>query len=215
MEGSEGRQGALNGVKDGAGEGGADGAQAKQALRARMRRLRAEQPAKLWQARSLQAQERLLAQDFWRRAGTLALYMPARGEAGTSMLLERALAEGRRAFYPRVLKGSGGCMEFVEVRGAEDFEPGAFGILEPRASLAGVPEGAFSPDLAVVPGLAFDRMGRRLGFGGGYYDRFFARSSCLTLAGFCFSFQLCREVPAEPWDVAMDAVCTDGELVIP
>ena len=69
--------------------------------------------------------------------------------------------------------------------------------------------------LILLPGLAFDRQGHRLGYGGGYYDRFFAQSSCLTLAGFCFSFQLCREVPADPWDVAMDAVCTDEELVLP
>ena len=81
--------------------------------------------------------------------------------------------------------------------------------------LAGEPAGTFRPDLAVVPGLAFDRRGRRLGFGGGYYDHYFAHASRLTLAGFCFSFQLCREVPADPWDVTMDAVCTDEELVLP
>jgi 5-formyltetrahydrofolate cyclo-ligase len=180
-----------------------------------MRRLRLEQPAKLWQARSQAAQERLLRAPCWQGAASLALYMPAKGETGTDLLLRSALADGRRVFYPRVIKGGDGRMEFVEVRGLGDFAPGAFGIMEPGPSLCGVPEGAFSPDLVVVPGLAFDRRGRRLGFGGGYYDRFFAQSSRLTLAGFCFSFQLCREVPADPWDVTMDAVCTDEELVLP
>ena len=192
----------------------AGGGEAKQALRARMRRLRLEQPAPLWLARSRAAQARLMRAPCWQKADTLALYMPAKGETGTELLLESALADGRRVFYPRVLGGNG-AMEFVEVRGLDDFERGAFGIMEPRPALAGEPERAFNPDLVVVPGLAFDRRGRRLGFGGGYYDRFFAQSSCLTLAGFCFSFQLCREVPADPWDVAMDAVCTDEELILP
>lgn len=209
-DGRKGLDGGRSAGREDAGRGGA-----KEALRAGMRRLRLEQPAALWEERSRAAQERLMRSPCWLQAKTLALYMPAKGETGTALLLERALAEGRRVFYPRVLKGAGGRMEFVEVRGQGDFAPGAFGILEPLPALAGEPAGAFSPDLAVVPGLAFDRRGRRLGFGGGYYDRFFAQSSCLTLAGFCFSFQLCREVPADPWDVAMDAVCTDRELVLP
>ena len=150
----------------------------------------------------------------WQKAESLALYMPAKGETGTDLLLESALADGRRVFYPRVL-GRDGAMEFVQVQGLADFGLGAFGIMEPRPALAGEPEWAFSPDLVVVPGLAFDRRGRRLGFGGGYYDHYFAHASRLTLAGFCFSFQLCREVPADPWDVTMDAVCTDEELVLP
>ena len=151
----------------------------------------------LWLARSRAAQARLMRAPCWQKADTLALYMPAKGETGTELLLESALADGRRVFYPRVLGGNG-AMEFVEVRGLDDFERGAFGIMEPRPALAGEPE-----------------RGRRLGFGGGYYDHYFAHASRLTLAGFCFSFQLCREVPADPWDVTMDAVCTDEELVLP
>ena len=204
---ASGREDGMEGIAKGAGE-------SKQALRARMRRLRLEQPASLWLARSRAAQARLMRAPCWQKADSLALYMPAKGEIGTELLLESALADGRRVFYPRVLGGNG-AMEFVEVRGLGDFERGAFGIMEPRPALAGEPEWAFSPDLVVVPGLAFDRRGRRLGFGGGYYDHYFAHASRLTLAGFCFSFQLCREVPADPWDVTMDAVCTDEELVLP
>ena len=209
-------QGRNGGKADGGASGREDDgrAGAKQALRAGMRRLRLEQPAALWEERSRAAQERLMRSPCWLQAKTLALYMPAKGETGTELLLESALADGRRVFYPRVLGGNG-AMEFVEVRGQGDFAPGAFGILEPLPALAGETAGTFRPDLAVVPGLAFDRRGRRLGFGGGYYDHYFAHASRLTLAGFCFSFQLCREVPADPWDVTMDAVCTDEELVLP
>ena len=98
----------------------AGGGEAKQALRARMRRLRLEQPAPLWLARSRAAQARLMRAPCWQKADTLALYMPAKGETGTELLLESALADGRRVFYPRVLGGNG-AMEFVEVRGLDDF----------------------------------------------------------------------------------------------
>ena len=87
-----------------------------------------------------------------------------------------------------------------------DFAVGDFNILEPQNEPY---TGDF--DLIVVPGVAFDRQGNRLGRGKGYYDRFLCHHLDVKRIGICFDFQLVDEVPAEPFDIRMDEVITIGE----
>ena len=93
--------------------------------------------------------------------------------------------------------------DIVPVEYAMDtgFAVGDFNILEPQNDPY---SGGF--DLMVVPGVAFDRMGNRLGRGKGYYDRFLSRHLGVKRIGICFDFQLVDEVPAEPFDIRMDEV---------
>ncbi|HDH96432.1 MAG TPA: 5-formyltetrahydrofolate cyclo-ligase [Proteobacteria bacterium] len=94
-----------------------------------------------------------------------------------------------------------------------DLAPGAFGIPEPRgAELPEVDEDEI--ELVVTPGAAFDMLGYRLGYGGGFYDRLFAqiRPDCLKV-GIAFSFQLVDSVPHEPTDVPVDIVVTDQHII--
>lgn len=169
------------------------------------------------------AQERLLEQPVWRAASGVALYMPTRYEADTALLLAAARRAGKEVFLPRVLQGQPGMMDFARCRGEHELVCGAYGIMEPDPSLPacafvtpaeGPPEGpALAPELFVIPGVAFDRVGRRLGYGGGYYDRFL--SSPLLRAGgrfvgLAYGFQVVDELPAEPWDQPVDALCTDS-----
>jgi len=183
----------------------------KAALRRKMRQLRHDQPRELAIERSGRAQEFILSSSLWQKARTVALYMPTQGEIGTERLFQDALARGKELYLPRVVPGSRGTMFFVRVSGREDLVPGAYGILEPKPSLKGLGKADFRPDFAVVPGGAFDWSGHRLGFGGGYYDRFFAGKSgknCV-LTGLCFDFQTVGEVPAAAWDVLMTQGCTE------
>lgn len=95
-------------------------------------------------------------------------------------------------------------MEFVRVQTREELVTGHFGILEPL--------GATWPgeiDTVLVPGLAFDLAGNRLGFGAGYYDRFLDESRPLQVIGVGFDWQVVSQLPAEPHDIAMDWVVTD------
>lgn len=190
----------------------------KAALRERIRRQRREQPPGLARARSLEAQQRLLDAPCWGAARSVALYVALKGEMSTDALLEAAWQSGRTVYLPRVHPHEPGRMSFVACAGFAQLRPGPFGLREPEESLPGF--GAedigndFDPDLLVLPGLAFDRSGGRLGFGGGYYDRFLddARLHCPRV-GLCFAFQVLRELPLEQWDQRVQFLCTEDRFV--
>lgn len=153
--------------------------------------------------RSLAAQERLLAAPEFAGAAVVALYCPIRNEVFTEELFAIARQLGKTVAYPRV---RGEQLDFVEVNERQELVPGAFGILEPDGGrIVPLPD----LDLIVVPGLAFDFMGYRLGYGKGYYDRILHGGAPGVLAGFCFDFQLVDTLPMEIHDVRMDLVVTD------
>ena len=103
-----------------------------------------------------------------------------------------------------------------------DLRPGPYGIPEPApdlcpwAFLPGEAAGRFWPDLFLLPGVAFDLRGGRLGQGGGYYDRFLAGADLARsfLVGLAFSFQLKPRVPVDLWDIRVQALCTEKRWLI-
>lgn len=216
-------------------------AASKQRLRERMGRLRREQPVELAERRARAAQERLLDSPCWKQADCVALYVGIKDELGTSRLLEHAWSTGRLVWLPRVRRGSRGIMDFVACTGRDQLRSGPFGLLEPDAALPGVgPEDIsaraarndatagqatagsaamgsppFLPDMMVIPGLAFDVSGGRLGYGGGYYDRFLQAGLDCPRVGLCFDFQLVSALPLDPWDQRVHHVCTEERLLCP
>ncbi|GAB7081986.1 5-formyltetrahydrofolate cyclo-ligase [Megalodesulfovibrio paquesii] len=167
--------------------------------------------------RSLDAQALVLALDAWRNAGEILCYCAVRGEVDTQRLLDDAWARNLHLLLPRCVPGAPGVMELAGVACPAELRPGAFNIPEPDpATCPMLP--ASAPDVAVIPGLAFDRAGHRLGYGGGYYDRLLApgRVQPRLRIGLCFSFQLVADpLPADPWDAAMDVLVTESEVVWP
>src|SRR5439155_13608401 len=139
-------------------------------------------------------------------ARTVALYAATPEEADPSAALGTLLARGVRVLFPRVV---GPDLEFAAGDPAE-LRPGHRGIPEPLG-------GAVDPaeiDLIVVPGLAFDRGGARLGRGGGHYDRTLARLPARVVrVGFCFDFQVVDRVPRGPLDQPVDLVVTDRRVI--
>ena len=153
---------------------------------------------------SLVAQEQFLQLPELAAAATLALYSPILNEVFTEEIFHQARAQGKRVVYPRV-QGAG--LEFFEVNSAAELRVGNFGILEPQGTqswpLAMI-------DLLLVPGVAFDQSGHRLGYGKGYYDRLLPdRPAGCRLVGLCFEFQLLSTLPAEGHDVRMDLLVTE------
>jgi 5-formyltetrahydrofolate cyclo-ligase len=138
--------------------------------------------------------------------------MALNGEADTSVLLEEAWAGGRTVLLPLCSATEKGRMDFCACSGRQALRPGFGGILEPDPALA---PATAAPDLLIVPGLAFDRQGFRLGMGGGYYDRFFLRSPWpgTVRLGLAFSFQVLEAVPREAWDCPVHALGTEKGLL--
>ena len=125
-------------------------------------------------------------------------------------LLRLALAQGKRLVVPRVL--GGGAMELVALERLDALRPRAYGILEPKKSCALVT--AADIDFAVVPCLSFDRKGRRLGQGGGYYDRLLPQLHCPTVL-ICREQLMSPEVPVEEHDMRCTMLVTEKGVLTP
>ena len=143
---------------------------------------------------------RLQTMPQWQQAQTVLLYHSLPDEVCTHDLIRNAIDEGKRVLLPVVVGDD------LELRcfDGQEMKEGSFHIQEPTGE-------AFtdytSIDLAVIPGMAFTSDGRRLGRGRGYYDRLLPRLTTTYKVGLCWPFQLVREIPCEPHDIAMDAVC--------
>ena len=154
--------------------------------------------------------ERVLALPQWAAARDILLYLSVKNEVDTYALAGQALAEGRGLLLPRCRPDAPGFLDLGRIAALSEVRPGRYGIPEPPAGRCRPPE-AFAPDLILVPGLAFDLTGRRLGFGGGYYDRLLALPAMAQacVVGLAYAFQIVTRLPAESWDRPMDAVVTE------
>jgi 5-formyltetrahydrofolate cyclo-ligase len=187
---------------------------AKAALRAVMHAQRAALPAHAASALSEAAQRRILESPVWRDAAAVGAYYPLRHEMHTHMLLEQGSRLGKQIYLPRCLPG--GAIQLLPYRDSDLLVKGAFGILEPDpAASPSPPLDGWIPDLMVVPGLAFDRTGVRLGAGAGYYDRLFSRPamSGVVRLGLAYAFQIVPHLPADAWDIPMHGLCTEEALL--
>jgi 5-formyltetrahydrofolate cyclo-ligase len=163
---------------------------------------------------SQKAQARVLELPQFRHARTIGLYYPAGNEVQTCLLREWALERSAVVGYPSVVKQQ---MNFVRCSAECVWMPGAFDILEPRISTDSYGECVIRPgflDVVVVPGVAFDPSGGRLGYGKGFYDRFLpqCKAGC-ALVGLAYAFQLEEKLPCEHHDVGLDYVITDAQII--
>ena len=176
-----------------------------------MRRL-TRRPSAAERAEAAQAATaHLIASPELRSAERIALYAHLPTELSTRPLLEWLWRSGRVALLPRI--AADGALQFVPVSPATELRRGRYGVLEPLLSAGALPATTAdaAADLVLVPGLAFDGRGGRLGRGGGHYDRRFPPdySANPPLLGFAFSFQLVERVPREAHDLRLDAVVTE------
>ena len=148
----------------------------------------------------------------WREAGRVYLYLSVKGEPDTFALARAALEAGKEVLAPVCGDGEGQ-MAFYPFTDFGGLRPGRWGILEPRACGEGLkaPE-AGEKALCLVPGLAFDRLGNRLGYGKGYYDRFLAGRQIDTV-GLCYEGFLFDRLPAESHDKKVGLVATEAGVV--
>lgn len=179
--------------------------QAKTALRAEMRtKLKAMAAAERVSA-SLQACVRLEQQPVWQKAQSILFYAPLPEELDIWQLLLDALAAGKTVLLPRFSPEQKGYVACHIKDAAQDIRAGQFGIREPRDACARISLNRL--DLILVPGIAFDLDGHRLGRGKGFYDQLLTVTHGPT-CGVAFDQQIVGRIPVEPHDISLNCILT-------
>ncbi len=153
---------------------------------------------------------KFMAMPEYASAKTVMFYIDVRSEVRTRHSLPDALASGKKIVVPYCV---GNELELFRLTSMDELSVGAFKILEPKVELRSLPEKQVQPrelDLIMVPGVAFDRRGARMGHGFGYYDRLLQHARPDTpLVALAFECQLFPEIPTADHDIFMDYILTE------
>ncbi len=177
--------------------------QTKTQLRREWKAVREEIPHRA--EKNQRIQEKFLTHSAIKQAKSVFLYLSFGSEVDTIPLFEELLGRGIRVSVPRCHRSTKE-MEAVEITDLSQVKPGSYDILEPDPDLT--PLSPSEIDVVVVPALAFDKEGFRLGYGGGYYDRFLADFTGTTI-GLAFSDCITERLPGEEFDRPVDVVLTE------
>lgn len=150
----------------------------------------------------------------WKNAEFICAYMPTRSETDVTPALQKALSENKKIALPKTETGKDkGIMTFRLVSSLDGLMRGRFGLLEPNDSCEKLADESLRQALCIVPTLAFDREGYRLGYGGGYYDRFLKNFNGISVGlvyGECLSD---APLPRGEFDVAVDVIISESEVI--
>ena len=136
----------------------------------------------------------------YQAASTIYGYLPYNQEVRTVPMLQRALDDGKRVAVPKVY---GEEMRFIYLEDLTQVSKGYAGIPEP---IADAPVAEDKQALVLMPGLAFDPQGHRIGYGGGFYDRFLAKEPHHPTLALCYEFQMQAHLDTEEFDIPVDTV---------
>lgn len=151
-------------------------------------------------SRSLRLKELFLASAYYQEAKTVYGYMPYNQEVRTIPILEQALRDGKRIAVPKIY---GDTMRFIYLDDISAVEKSKCGIPEP---IADTPVADDPTALVLMPGLAFTKDGGRVGYGGGFYDRFLAEEPGHPTLALCYDFQIMESLPTETFDIPVNLV---------
>ena len=172
----------------------------KQALRKQIRELKRAMTPEQIEAASARLGALFLQSELYRQAKTIYGYLPYNQEVRTIPMLEQAIRDGKRVAVPKVY---GEEMRFIYINDFTRVEKGYAGIPEPvdDAPVANDPTA-----LVLMPGLAFDPEGHRIGYGGGFYDKFLAAEPNHPTLALCYDFQMLPKLDTEEFDIPVDCV---------
>ena len=155
--------------------------------------------------------ERVLGLAEYRRASVIHTYVSSKeNEIDTRELIHISLEQGKQVVVP-VVEWGVETMGHAVLAGMDELVNGPMGLVQPNPRMATWLDDAGAIDMVVVPGIAFDRRGHRIGFGGGFYDRFLATASCAKV-GLCYDALVLDAIPDEVHDVAMDIVVAESAV---
>lgn len=145
--------------------------------------------------------EKVLRHPAYQDASVIYAYSATQNEVPLDLLFSHIFTAGKLLALPKIEHG---CMNFHVISGLKDLEKGTFGIYEPKPFCCMAPK----PELILVPGVAFTKDGFRLGYGGGFYDRFLCDNSAYSI-GIGYSFQVLDEIPLEAFDRQVSEIITE------
>jgi len=177
----------------------------KRMLREEVRKRRKELSDFDWSEKSRLISERLFSLNAYKNAERIMIYLDCRKEVQTSGMILRAWRDGKQVAVP---KCCGREMDFIEITDFSGLAEGAFGIREPES---GEPVN-WEDALMIMPGVAFDQKLNRVGYGGGYYDRYLSRHLSIYRAAVAFDFQVFESVPSCEHDIRAQILITDKEI---
>lgn len=179
----------------------------KNLIRKQMKQLRADMTRTERFEKSMQIFEQLITVPEFKRADRIYTYVSMDNEIDTIMLIDYSLSLEKRVFVPRV---SGKDMEFYEISDISELNPGYMGIYEP--DINGKEPDYSRTGFMCMPGLAFDRSYNRIGYGGGFYDRYLSVENKLYKAALAYEAQLLESIPAQDGDVRPDMIVTEESI---
>lgn len=172
----------------------------KKELRAQIRQKKRAMTADQIDTASRKLMEKFCSTDYYRNARTIYGYLPYNQEVCTVPILEQAIRDGKTVAVPKVY---GETMRFIVLEDLSQVETGYAGIPEP---VADAPVAGDPTALVLMPGLAFDASGNRMGYGGGFYDRFLAQEPEHPTVALCYGFQMVASIPTDSYDIPVDLV---------
>lgn len=188
-------------------------AEEKQKIRKHILAIRNEMPFTVREEKSRAIMKALFLMPLYLDSDTILTYVNYKSEVNTTDLVNKALADGKRVFAPRV---SGETMEFYQLTEMKDLKEGYQGIREPSGGLAFETESDTGHTLMLMPGAVFDENCHRIGYGKGFYDKYLNRISESGIAvptlALCFECQVLSEIPSETHDIRPQMILTEKKL---
>lgn len=179
----------------------------KKNLRRQMKEQRRALTPKERSMRSEEVCKRAMSLPAYNQSENVYCFISLPDELDTTVFIRESLKLGKCVFVPKVI---GEQMVFRAIHSESDLEPGCMGISEPKKSCP-EPDETQKHGFVLAPGLAFDAKKRRIGYGGGFYDKYFANDrKNYFLAAVGYDFQMVPEIPAEAHDLEMDCIVTEG-----
>jgi 5-formyltetrahydrofolate cyclo-ligase len=183
----------------------------KKKMRKKVKQLLTQLTDKEKQEYSEAIAEKLYALSAWKKAKCIGITISRGNEVHTLPIIEKAWCEGKKICVPKCDPDEK-TMVFREIHSFAQLESVYFGLLEPIEDITKEVEAA-EMDLMVVPGIVFSRDGYRIGYGGGYYDRYLQQFTQTTIS-LAYSVQIVERVPAEPHDIPVQMIITNNEVIV-
>lgn len=169
-------------------------------------------PEDEWVSLSRDICDKVIATNVWHEAKSVFLYNDYRNEVGTKMLFENAVLYGKKVGFPKSRIENGiPQMVFYNITDYSQFCAGYKDILEPNAEELSL-EVMNTADLCVVPFVAANEKGYRIGYGKGFYDRFLCGSNVKNTIGIGFDYQICNDFVSDKYDIRLDMIITQSHI---